>query len=421
MRTVLGTRLAEINPVVIVEPAISVRMTRRISPLHRRIDHLGKSKTGWRYHPLHFPQRIPGLWNAMRAFNRTLLRQELSRLLPPGITRIVCYDSPEQHHLVRKLGEELSIYNAIDDRTRTVWGQPISGELEKEKLLLGKVDAVICVSEFLSEILKARIPADHSKSVYVLPNGYDNNLFDPTRNHEMPSVLADVPKPSILVAGHVSERIDWDGIGAAVRARPEWTWVFIGPADQGLPEKIAALGSSETPGGSNSPRLLWKPPVPIEQMPAVIAHCDASAVPYRLNPFTMASSPLKGVEYLGMGVPVLSTQIPSLRRYGSAIEWVEEGNGESYARALDNVKLELGSRSASEARRTAVSGDSHDDHVRKFLQIISNEIERKRFQAGRPKPVSRSTRLDLVEGPVDPSLAASSAPENDNLKSLSFR
>jgi glycosyltransferase involved in cell wall biosynthesis len=369
MRSVLGMRLAETSPVVIIERSLSVLRTHRISSLDRRVSRI--ARTGWRYHPLHFPERIPGLSSSATALNRMLLQRELNRLIPEGTTRIVCYDSPTQHHLVRKLGEHLSIYLAIDDRTRTVWGKPISGELEAEKLLLGKVNAVICVSEFLAETLKARIPAGRNIPVDVLPNGYDDRLFDPGRSYEKPPALANVSKPSILVAGHVSERIDWDGISAAARARPEWTWLFVGPADRGLPKKIDLFGRSCIPcHDSNSPRLLWKPPVPVEQMPALISHCDACAVPYRLNPFTLASSPLKGIEYLAMGAPVLSTRIPALQRYGSAIQWVEQGNGESYARALDHLKTEQRNSSAFEARRSAVSRDSHEDRVREFLQIV---------------------------------------------------
>jgi glycosyltransferase involved in cell wall biosynthesis len=370
LRAVLPTRLAETNPVVIIEPAISVLRTHRVPSFDRRVSRI--TRTGVRYYPLHFPERIPGLSSSVRALNCLLLQRELNRLIPEGTKRIICYDSPAQHHLVRKLGEHLSIYLAIDDRTRTVWGAPISGELEAEKLLLGKVDAVVCVSEFLAETLRARIPEGRSIPVDVLPNGYDEELFNPIKSYAKPSVLANVPRPNILVAGHVSERIDWDGISAAARARPEWTWLFVGPADRGLPEKIDLLGRSGDRGRNSNPfRLLWRPPIPMQQMPALISHCDACAVPYRLNSFTLASSPLKGVEYLAMGAPVLSTRIPALQRYGPVIQWVEEGNGESYARALDNFKTEERNPSAFQARRSAVSGDSHGDCVRGFLQIVS--------------------------------------------------
>lgn len=374
LRSTLGRRLAENDRVVIIEYPISVLRTHSIRSLERRISPIAQSKAGWHYHPLHFPEKMPGLSGIVRGLNRLLLRRELSQLIPDSTRRIICYDSPTQYHLAGKLGEHLGIYLAIDDRTRTVWGEPIPGELEAEKCLLAKVDLVICVSQFLAEALKARTHTGRSLPIHILPNGYDKYLYDPRRNWDEPDVLANVARPNILVAGHVSERIDWDGIRAAARARPKWTWLFVGPADAGLPEKIDSLNRSAIPGSySNTPRFLWKAPIPLEQMPALISHCDACAAPYRLNPFTLASSPLKGIEYLAMGAPVLSTRIPALLRYGAAIQWVEQGDGESYARALDNLEIEQRNPAAFEARRLAVSGDSNEARIQQFRQIILNE------------------------------------------------
>jgi hypothetical protein len=108
-------------------------------------------------------------------------------------------------------------------------------------------------------------------------------------------------------------------------------------------------------------------------MPALISHCDVCAVPYRLNSFTLASSPLKAIEYLATGAPVLSTKIPALRRYGSAIQWVEQADGQSYVRALNKLKLEKRDPSFIEIRRSAVSGDSHEARVEQFLHVVLKE------------------------------------------------
>jgi glycosyltransferase involved in cell wall biosynthesis len=367
MRMVMGMRLAETDPVVMIETPASVRRTLRVPRFEERVSRIAGTKAGWHYHPLHFPVRISGFSHAVRHLNLLLLQREMSRISPEGQTRIACFDSPSQHHLAGKLGEQQSIYLAIDDRTRTVYGEPIPGELESEKCLLRKVDRAICVSEFLARALKERMAEEHRIPVHVLPNGYDERLFDPGRSWNRPSVLADLPGPIILIAGHLSERIDWDGIITAARIRPEWVWLFVGPADQGLPEKLESLAKSGN-------RLVWKAPVPMQEMPALIAHCDACAVPYTLNPFTLASSPLKGVEYLAMGAPVLSTRIPALLHYGSAIRWVEQRDGYSYARALDNIKSEQRNPAASKARRMAVSGDSHDVRVRQFRQILVEDV-----------------------------------------------
>ena len=133
MRMVLAMRLAESDPVVIIESAVSVRRTRRIPRLKHRVSRIAQAKAGWHYHPLHFPEGIPGFSGMMKSMNCRQLQRELQQIVPEGGMRIACYDSPSQYYLAGTLGEHRSIYLAVDDRTRTVWGEPISGEIESEK------------------------------------------------------------------------------------------------------------------------------------------------------------------------------------------------------------------------------------------------------------------------------------------------
>jgi glycosyltransferase involved in cell wall biosynthesis len=278
---------------------------------------------------------------------------------------VVIYDSPTYYHLVGALRECLSVYIAVDDLTVTVTGERIPGELEAERQLLGKVGLVFCVSEVLAERLRERSPSNSSPPIRVLPNGYDERLFDPNRDWTEPDALGDIPKPRILVAGHISERIDWDGIIGASQLRQNWNWVFVGPTDKEMTGKIAnALGK----------KGFYHPPIPVTEVPAWISHCDACAVPYRLNPFTRASHPLKAIEYLAMGAVVLSTRIPSLERYNGVIEWVNEGDAESYARALDELANQAGSQEIRHLRQRAVSGDSLGVRVNQFREIVINAI-----------------------------------------------
>jgi glycosyltransferase involved in cell wall biosynthesis len=374
MRRALGERTGEFEPVVIIESPVSLLRSRSIPGLRQRKEPLAGNADSWRYHPLHFPERIPGLTPIVRSWNRRLLRIEISRLTPGSAFRIVCYDSPSQHHMVGKLKEQISVYLAVDDRTLTVQGEPIRGELEDEKKLLARVDKVVCVSEPLAETLKGRLPKDREIPIHVLSNGYDERLFDPGCSAPEPQILSNISKPRILITGHISERVDWNGILDAARARPEWNWVFVGPADPGLCEKIGALDESLNEAGhSHHRRLHYFPPVPVSEVPSLITHCDVCAIPYRLNPFTLASSPLKGIEYLAMGAPILSTRIPSLKRYNRAIQWVEEGNGESYAQALDQLAGEKNNPAGIRTRRAAVAGDAWADRLREFRDMVFAE------------------------------------------------
>jgi glycosyltransferase involved in cell wall biosynthesis len=276
---------------------------------------------------------------------------------------VVCYDSPSQFHLVGSFGEKISVYLAVDDRTVTVTGHPIRGELEAEKKLLSKIDLVVCVSEPLADAIHGRIPNQRALPVHVLPNGYNAQIFDQNRFWPEPTGLKHLSRPRLLVSGHISDRTDWDGIREASRMRPEWIWAFVGFPDTGIQERIFNdLGS----------KGFWHPPVPIEEVPAWIQHCDVCAVPYRLNRFTLASSPLKAIEYLAMGSPVLSTRIPALQPYGDVIHWVDEGCGRSYALGLDQALSEKRNPDRMKARRLAVSSDSWARKAETFKAIVLN-------------------------------------------------
>jgi len=364
MRRAIADRLAEREPVVIVEQPISLVRNQVYLRLRDRVRNVDKKGRSCYYRPLHFPEKLPGMGKIFKALNEDLIQREIDKLLPSQMDRIVCYDSPTQYRLVKKFRERLSVYLAVDDRTLTVWGYPISGEAEAESRLLGKVDRVICVSEQLAQTLKSRAPKGTNPSIMVLPNAYNERIFDPHKDYQAPTPLRNIPRARILISGHVSERIDWDGIAVASRLRPEWTWVFLGPADNGMREKIKDLLGNQG---------FYHPAVPANEVPAWIFHCDACAVAYRLNPFTQASHPLKAIEYLAIGAPVISTRIPSLEKYAGAIEWVSVGEGKSYVSAMDKNICDLGNSEVRTIRQRAVAEDSWEVRLDQFKEIVNND------------------------------------------------
>jgi glycosyltransferase involved in cell wall biosynthesis len=362
----LASRLALQSPLVLVAEAHSLMRTGRRPPLPDRVACRSDLPLLCEYRPIHYPERVPALGPLLKAYGAHRLRRELDAVLAPfgKGRRIVCYDSPSQYPLVGTLGEERSVYLAIDDRTVTVRGEPIAGEQQAERDLLARVDRVVCVSEALAATLRERASARPDLRIDVLGNGYDERLFDPQRVWAEPAPLRAVPRPRVLVAGHVSERIDWDGIAAAARLRPDHAWVFIGPADEGMAKRIGEIGAA-----SGAPMVLFAP-VAHEDVPAWVAHCDVCAVPYRLNSFTRASSPLKAIEYLAAGAPVLATEIPSLHSYKDAILWVREGDGASYADALDAIRKIAGAADAVTKRRDAVRDVTWSHQARRFSDLI---------------------------------------------------
>jgi len=366
----IAKMVGQYSPVIIVDEFISARRKPWRWPLCVRAHSVPEISHGLAYAIWHTPERMDRISAALCRLNVRRIAKDLDRLLP-NQERLIIYDRPSQEPLVGMLRERLRIYLAVDDLTVTVEGKTLWEDLEAEKRLLSKVDIAVCVSEVLGQRLRERSQPRRT-AVHVLSNGYDAQIFDPKRDSPEPGALSNVSRPRILVAGHISERIDWKGIVIASALRPAWTWVFTGPAEQGIRERICNdLGVHG----------FWHPPIPVTEVPAWISHCEASAVPYRLNSFTLASCPLKAIEYLAMGAPILSTRIPSLRRYDGAIQWVDEGEGESYVRALDAFAKQECNQQLRVFRQNAVVEDSWSRRVDQFKQIVFAEL---RLRTGNP-------------------------------------
>ena len=128
LRKALPLRLAESEPVVVVERAVS-----HGPPAAAMADARPRPRSGIPPFPLAGADAGPG--RAVAGTECPRLRRELDRLCPPG-PRYVCYDSPSQAALAGRLNEACTIYLAIDDRTKTVTGEPIPGEEAAERELL---------------------------------------------------------------------------------------------------------------------------------------------------------------------------------------------------------------------------------------------------------------------------------------------
>ncbi|MNP64339.1 putative teichuronic acid biosynthesis glycosyltransferase TuaH [compost metagenome] len=52
---------------------------------------------------------------------------------------------------------------------------------------------------------------------------------------------------------------------------------------------------------------------PHHQLPGYLRLLDVCLIPFRLNPLTLATNPIKAYEYLAAGKPVISSNLPECR------------------------------------------------------------------------------------------------------------
>lgn len=123
-----------------------------------------------------------------------------------------------------------------------------------------------------------------------------------------PAVLAGVPPRRAVFIGFVSDRIDVAALRAVV---DEGLEVVLVGGVQNTFTKHAELEALERTGHLHRVGSLGE-----DEVVAVLQHCDVGLVPYEATAFNTASFPLKTLEYLAAGLPVVASALPALAWLG---------------------------------------------------------------------------------------------------------
>jgi glycosyltransferase involved in cell wall biosynthesis len=126
---------------------------------------------------------------------------------------------------------------------------------------------------------------------------------------EIPSELAQLPKPVLGFFGVVDERMDYELVAGLADADPNWSIVMVGPATK--------VDSAALPQRGN---LHWLGQKPYADLPALCKAFDVCLMPFALNEATEYINPTKALEYMATGRPIVSTAVPDVvRNFGSVI------------------------------------------------------------------------------------------------------
>lgn len=301
---------------------------------------------------------------AARAINRLALRATIAGLrLRLGLSRFHLWTFlPNVADYVGVLGEELAVYYCVDewsmfsylDRERTV---------ELERRLLGQVDAVFAINHALAEAKRAVNPA-----TFVSPHGVDVELFGRALSDgtEVPAELAALPGPRIGFYGTLQDWVDLELIEAVAKLRPSWSFVLLGQALVDV-ERVRRLPNVHLLGRKSH-----------SELPAYCKGFDVGIIPYRRQERMEFVNPIKLREYLAAGLPVVSTSVPEVVRYGDRCA-IADTPAEFVARIEEALAADSKDRTARRAARAAAMADeSWQARVAKVAKTIDEIAARKR-------------------------------------------
>ncbi len=307
------SRLPKSNIILYIEPPITL-----LSPFKdpQTVPKLGLWLQGVRRHNenifLYSPPPVLPFGNKYRFINRInqwliylFLRNIISRLQLEN--PIIWTYLPNSADLVDKLeGRKLLIYDCVDEHSEYTGFINKTTVTEMERELMSRCDLVFVTARGLYEAKK-----NYARAIYFLPNAADVQHFMKVQDPEtlVPAEIAVIPRPIIGFAGVIKDWIDLDLVRETAQARPEWSFVMIGPVGAGV--DISSLKSL--------PNIYFLGRKDVRDLPCYMKAFDVCINPFKINELTDKVSPLKFYEYLASGKPVVSVNMPGVQDFRDVI------------------------------------------------------------------------------------------------------
>jgi glycosyltransferase involved in cell wall biosynthesis len=345
-------RILWVNSIGMRRPTVSGRDARRLVAKFRQLTQ-GLVRVNANLHvasPLVLPlPGVPGVDRLNAALLTASIRHYARRA---GLERPILWTFlPNTVCLVGRLGESRVIYHCVDEYSAFA-GVPREALRRMEETLVRRADLVLASSETLAEERRPWNPRTHFVS-----HGVDVPHFAQALDASVaaPPDAAALSRPVIGFFGLIAEWIDLELIREVACHRPDWTVLMIGKTTVDT-SALRALPNV---------RLLGQKPY--AELPAYCRAFDVGIIPFRIDALTVRANPLKLREYLAAGLPVVSSDLPEVRKYAGLVRLASGADG-----FITAIEAALGERppAMARARVAAMTEESWEARVEQISQLI---------------------------------------------------
>lgn len=320
----------------------------------------------------------------VRRLNHWLLSRQIhSAMRRIGFTqpsRVAWVYHPYQFGYLGAVGEDRSVYECYDEHIETLdkdhWTRRVISDLEIQ--LFDRADVSFVTSNELYEAKRT-----FAGQLFLSLNAADASYFGRVQDETLriADMMQGVPRPIIGCLGNIHEHIDIALLKYVAETRPDWTVVMIGTQQQpwcGRSPLFAAFRSLP-----NVRLLGWIP-----QHGDLHSYCkafDVCVIPFSTNSALMRYvNPNRLHEYVAMGKPVVSTDVPGVRSHAGLIKIAQ--TREEFVRQIEESLREDNHDRILERLRVAKE-NSWDKRVEAVLSVIEQTSHGRR--AGVREPIER--------------------------------
>lgn len=196
------------------------------------------------------------------------------------------YVNPTVYEFIKR-----SKFSIIDIAERRQANNKLSSRIkELEKKAVSEASLVIVDNKITYEEYK-----DLTDRIYYIPQGYDNVQI---------RLSKDQYGKKVGYIGHLHNSIDYEYLFKLIEINNNMEFLIVGGILDETAQKLYEYKNVQMIGE-----------VPKEELSKYLKEMKYGLIPYKLNEFTKGVFPTKLFEYLGAGVPVISTPIPEVSQF----------------------------------------------------------------------------------------------------------
>jgi glycosyltransferase involved in cell wall biosynthesis len=276
-----------------------------------------------------------------------------------GGPRILWIYDPTAFELVGQAGEDLTVYDVVDD-----YAEQVGPDARRRRFVAAADEAAACRSQvvFATTTGLYERQLQRNPETHLVRNGADFAHFSHT-NGTAPEVRS-FAGPVVGFAGNLTaEKVDFDLLEAVARARPEWSLVLVGPPAENARGQLDRLGALD-----NVHALGFRP---YEELPAYVSGFSVGVIPYRATAYTRNCSPLKVYEYLAAGKAVVASGVPELS--GMEPDVTLADRPEAFVAAIESA-LAASSPEAVARRRATAEQNTWEARTERLLDLVGGRL-----------------------------------------------
>lgn len=291
---------------------------------------------------------------SIKKLNTFFICREVRRVLEThnAVKPILVTASPVTDEIIGKMGESCSIYYCVDDYSNMEGA--FKCIVPSEKKIIEKADAVFAVSRVLMESRK------HKTQTHFAPQGVNVAHF--RKSDHVAENISSLQKPVVGFFGLITEWVDLELLLDCVKRYAQYSFVLIGKSTRDL----SAFHHFKN--------FLYLGPIDYNLLPKYASAFDVGLIPFEVNKVTIASNPLKLLEYFSLGIPVVTTDLPEMRIFGDLVYLAE--SREAFVDKIEKAVVEI-SDEKNRSRRIKAEEYSWEAITEKVFDIIL-EIEQEK-------------------------------------------